>query len=280
MDLARATPLRSERSGLERGFQEQKRGVGMPPLAAPKRNHSRPKGAPVLLLLTAAATLLVWPSGLAEAQTVSPTPVEEETVRTSAPRLFERRVIFTTGYLARALEMAQRRPATTPSLDVANDAPPANAAYRPESYARRYNISRELASTIIDTAVEEGIDPELGFRLVRVESLFRPNARGPGGSLGLTQLMPSTARAVDRSLRTEADILDPATNLRVGFRYLRRMIERYDGDVRLGVLAYNRGSQAIDRALTSGRDPENGYSSKVLGSPGSRYVGDGLLGPD
>jgi hypothetical protein len=57
------------------------------------------------------------------------------------------------------------------------------------------------------------------------------------------------------------------------------MIERYD-DVRLGLLAYNRGQTAVDRALRRGADPENGYSHKVLGTRGSKpYQGPGLLPP-
>jgi soluble lytic murein transglycosylase-like protein len=146
-------------------------------------------------------------------------------------------------------------------------------------YAHRYRITAELAARIMDTAVSEGLDPALGFRLVRVESVFKQSARGSQGALGLTQLMPATARAIDRSVRTEAQILDPTTNLRLGFRYLRSMIKRYDGNVRLGLLAYNRGQGSVDRALRAGRDPENGYSVKVLGTaagPGT-YIGLGLL---
>ena len=167
--------------------------------------------------------------------------------------------------------------AETPPV-VVDIAPPPTSG-QAAAYARRYRISAELAQTIVESAVAEGIDPELAFRLVRVESVFRTNARGPGGSLGLTQLMPSTARAIDRSLRTDAQILEPRTNLRTGFRYLRRLIERYKGDVRLGVLAYNRGETAVDRALRSGRDPENGYSPKVLGTVAAdrRYTGKGVL---
>lgn len=144
-------------------------------------------------------------------------------------------------------------------------------------YTARYPVSNELATKIVESAAAEGIDPELAFRLVRVESHFRTRARGPGGSLGLTQLMPSTARYLDRSLRSEEEILDPQTNLRLGFRYLRSMIDRY-GDVRLGLLAYNRGPVAVDRALRNGTDPENGYSRRVLGTrPTNRYRGNGLL---
>src|SRR5690606_28046859 len=137
---------------------------------------------------------------------------------------------------------------------------------RAAAYARRYDISTDLALDIVENALAEGVDPELGFRLVRVESVFDVRARGRSGALGLTQLMPSTARAIDRSLDTEREVLDPETNLRTGFRYLRAMIERYGGDVRLGLLAYNRGEGTVDRVLRRGADPENGYSHLVLGT--------------
>src|SRR5690606_30096797 len=89
---------------------------------------------------------------------------------------------------------------------------------------------------------------------------------------------PSTARAIDRSLDTEREVLDPETNLRTGFRYLRAMIERYGGDVRLGLLAYNRGEGTVDRVLRRGADPENGYSHLVLGTTSSSpYTGTGII---
>jgi soluble lytic murein transglycosylase-like protein len=193
------------------------------------------------------------------------TSVAADTTPPAKRRLFERRVLFSPAYLGRILTAARR------SEEIAEE-----RAAEAATYAERYDISTELAATIIDSAVKEGLDPELGFRMVRVESVFRLNARGPSGSLGLTQLMPSTARAIDRSLRTEAQILDPVNNLRVGFRYLRGLIERY-GNVRLGLLAYNRGEGTVDRALRSGRDPENGYSALVLELEGIRYTGDGTL---
>lgn len=145
----------------------------------------------------------------------------------------------------------------------------------PFSYARRYRISHELASSIHDAARNEGIDPELAFRLVRVESNFNPRARSYAGAMGLTQLMPGTARSIDRSMRG-ARLVDPDANLRVGFRYLRNLLRHYDGDVRLALLAYNRGENSVDRDLRRGRDPENGYSGKVLGRGADRYRGAGV----
>ncbi|HEU4557315.1 MAG TPA: lytic transglycosylase domain-containing protein [Longimicrobium sp.] len=147
----------------------------------------------------------------------------------------------------------------------------------PFTFALRYRISGDLAREIHQAAHEEGIDPELAFRLVRVESAFNPRARSPVGALGLTQLMPGTARWLDRSLTHRERILQPRTNLRVGFRYLRGLINKYDGDLRLALLAYNRGDGAVDRDLRRGRNPENGYTRKVLGTGYDRYSGSGLV---
>lgn len=144
-------------------------------------------------------------------------------------------------------------------------------------YVLRYAISPEMASQIHELSMAEGVDPELAFRVIRVESRFYPRARSPVGALGLMQLMPSTARWLDPSLRTEAQILEPRTNLRLGLRYLRMLLEQY-GDVRLALLAYNRGEGAVNRDLRRGADPENGYSREVLGGS-VRYRGPGLLPP-
>lgn len=148
----------------------------------------------------------------------------------------------------------------------------------PVAFAMRYRISPQLAATIQDAALAEGLDPELGFRLVRAESNFNPRARSHAGALGYTQLMPYTARWLDRRMTTPERIMQPEANLAVGFRYLRRLIDKY-GDLRLALLAYNRGEGAVDRDLRRGRNPENGYSRRVLGTGMDRYRGDGRRAP-
>lgn len=151
-----------------------------------------------------------------------------------------------------------------------------------QGYATRYNVTRPLARSIFDAAVQEGIDPELAFRLIRVESVFDRKAVSPGGAVGLMQLMPGTADDIDPNVDTMAELLEPRTNLRLGLTNLRSMIERYEGDVRLGVIAYNRGEVAVDRALRRGKDPDNGYAALVLGPRahgGKPYTGRGLLRP-
>lgn len=230
------------------------------------------RGMSCAVSLAAAAVAILSNSGTAHASTAHLLPVDTlPEVREDGPR----RLLFSPQYLSRILKS---------SLPGDADATMTTEVERPMvegqavANARRYNIPIALALQITESAIAEGVDPDLGFRLVRVESVFNPRARSPGGALGLMQLMPSTARAIDRSLTTEAKIMDPENNLRTGFRYLRRMIERYEGDVRLGLLAYNRGETAVDRALRAGRDPENGYSGKVLNLTGrDEYRGDGLI---
>jgi soluble lytic murein transglycosylase-like protein len=130
-------------------------------------------------------------------------------------------------------------------------------------YSRRYAIPADLAASINDIALAEGIDPAVAFQLVRVESGFYRRAISPVGAVGLAQLMPPTAYELDPQLRY-SDLFDQETNLRLGFRYLRQMIDRYDGDLRLALLAYNRGPGTVDSVLRAGGDPSNGYARAVL----------------
>jgi hypothetical protein len=146
--------------------------------------------------------------------------------------------------------------------------------------ADRYHVTETMARSIFEAAEAEGIDPELGFRLIRVESVFDADANNPAGGLGLTQLMLGTAREIDPSVRTVKQVMDPRTNMHLGFRNLRNMLEMFHGDVRLAVIAYNRGEIAVKRAVKRGRDPENGYGARVLGPRahgGKAYTGKGMI---
>jgi soluble lytic murein transglycosylase-like protein len=129
--------------------------------------------------------------------------------------------------------------------------------------AKGYNVTPTLAEAIHDAATEAGIAPEVAFGLVRTESAFKNSATSHVGAIGLTQLMPATARWLEPGT-TRKDLRDPETNARIGFRYLARLIDRYDGDTRLALTAYNRGPGTVDRVLRRGGDPDNGYADKVL----------------
>jgi len=134
-------------------------------------------------------------------------------------------------------------------------------------YAVRYQIAADIAIDVYDIALAEGIDPELAFRLVKVESNFMPQATSTAGAVGYTQLLPSTARLYEPGL-TLTQLYNRRINLRLGFRYLRDLLDRYaehpSGQLQLALLAYNRGPAKVEQLLDAGRDPQNGYASAVL----------------
>jgi soluble lytic murein transglycosylase-like protein len=145
----------------------------------------------------------------------------------------------------------------------------ANAILR---FSSRYKVGADVATPIYDLALEEGIDPDLAFRLVKVESQFNARAVSSAGAVGLTQLEPATARWFVRDTSREA-LMEPRTNLRIGFRYLRTLIEEYRGDVQVALLVYNRGPLTVQSMRLLGQDPRNGYEAAVMRG----YRGKGTL---
>ena len=131
------------------------------------------------------------------------------------------------------------------------------------TYARRFGIEPELAGAILDIAREEGIAASTAFRLVQVESNFKSRARSSADALGYTQVQIPTARYYDRSI-TEKKLMQRDVNLRIGFRYLKDLLEQFGGDMHLALLAYNRGPARVEQILAEGGDQGNGYSSAVL----------------
>ena len=139
----------------------------------------------------------------------------------------------------------------------------------------RYQIPADLAEDIYDIALSEGIDPELGFRLVRVESGFKATARSTMEAHGYTQLQGATARFYDPDV-TVRDLYDREKNLRIGFRFLRDLLEQFDHDMELALVAYNRGPAKVAGILATGGDPANGYAEAVM--EGWSPMGGGAAG--
>jgi soluble lytic murein transglycosylase-like protein len=99
-----------------------------------------------------------------------------------------------------------------------------------------------FAQEIRAAAEREGLDPALVRAVVKHESGFDPRATSRAGAMGLMQLMPATARSLGVD-----DPYDPGQSLAGGTRFLRQLLERFEGDVRLAVAAYNAGPGAVDR---------------------------------
>lgn len=126
----------------------------------------------------------------------------------------------------------------------------------------------ELERIVQGTASRHRVDPALVRAVIEAESGWKPDAVSRKGAQGLMQLVPGTAEQLGVS-----DTFDPAQNVDGGVKYLRMLLERYDGDLDKALAAYNAGPGAVDRARGVPNYPETrAYVQKVTDTyfrPGS-----------
>jgi len=103
------------------------------------------------------------------------------------------------------------------------------------------------------------ISPDLLKAVAKVESNFHPNAVSRAGAMGIMQLMPGTAAGLGVT-----NAFDPEQNIMGGARYLRQMLDRFDGDVRAALSAYNAGPGRVSRNGGEALSFTEGYVNKVL----------------
>ena len=136
----------------------------------------------------------------------------------------------------------------------------------PDAWRRLYYPIEEGRFLATD-AKERGLDPALLRALVRQESVFDPRAHSRAGALGLTQLMPATARSLTRSvLRVRyrrAFLYEPTVNARLGAAYFRSLLDRFNGNTLFALAAYNGGPTRMARVLAenAGRDEDEIFES-------------------
>ena len=103
-------------------------------------------------------------------------------------------------------------------------------------------VPYKYAAEIHENAKRFGVTPKLVFAVIKAESDFNPRAVSRTGARGLMQLMPDTAAKLNVT-----DSFNPRENIRGGTQHLAYLLDRYHGNVRLAVAAYNAGEGAVDR---------------------------------
>ncbi len=103
-------------------------------------------------------------------------------------------------------------------------------------------VARSFGALLEPAVRVSGVDAALVEAVTANESGFDPRATSPAGAQGLMQLMPSTAAALG-----VGDSYDPAQNVRGGAIYLRQLLDRFGGDLRAALAAYNAGPGAVER---------------------------------
>lgn len=131
---------------------------------------------------------------------------------------------------------------------------PSSSSIRGTSFRRNYQ------AIVSEKAGKYELDPSLVHAVIKTESNGNPYAISRKGAKGLMQLMPGTAN--DLQVR---NVFDPEENIDGGTRYLRHLIDRFNGDLTLALAAYNAGPKTVEKSWSIPHIPETrDYVRKVM----------------
>jgi hypothetical protein len=127
--------------------------------------------------------------------------------------------------------------------------------YEPSNYSP---LSGNFESLIQEAGQKHGVDASLIKAVIQAESGGNPQAVSPAGARGLMQLMPGTAAELGVT-----NPFDPTQNIMGGTSYLRRLLDRYRGDVKLALAAYNWGMGNLEKRPEAMPKETKNYVAKV-----------------
>jgi soluble lytic murein transglycosylase len=137
---------------------------------------------------------------------------------------------------------------------------------------------RAYADAVQRAADKYGVDPNLLFAVMRVESIYHRQIVSYAGAVGLMQIMPRTGMLIARKLGVERfnvrDLLDPQTNVEFAAWYLSSLIKRFDGRLPLAIAAYNGGPHNVRLWMREGHPdmPLEAFLERIPFSQTHRYV--------
>jgi soluble lytic murein transglycosylase len=144
--------------------------------------------------------------------------------------------------------------------------------FRPDARPRAYAEIVQLAAT------KYGVDPNLLFAVMRVESIYNRRIVSYAGAVGLMQIMPTTGRRIAIKLGKNdfrvSDLLDPTTNLEMAAWYLASLIDRFEGRLPLAIASYNGGPHNVRVWMRQhhASTPLDAFLERIPFSQTHRYV--------
>jgi soluble lytic murein transglycosylase len=128
-----------------------------------------------------------------------------------------------------------------------------------------------IASTIIEEANKNSLDPYFVMAVISGESSFNPNAVGPVGEIGLMQIRLATGKWMAQIVKSKWDgektLRDPVANIKLGVAYLSWLRAKFEGHGQLYLAAYNMGPKSVKNAVSRNVFPKD-YPIHVM----KRYI--------